>query len=217
MRWVIPACLGFIAGVLTTAAFSIHFSESLGGRKPHQPPTTGIPEATKSQVSRERKEASPAEWPDATAGRDRLPGSENSADSTSKLRPSKSESEPLAIPRGISLTPRMEALHHRLEAENEDYAWSPYIEPRILAYFEQKRHVLRQFSDPTVVCRRTLCEIQLIGYGGQAFADWVKATVDYSKQLWFDDFSDPVVQVDRTDTGATAIIAILKRNPETSR
>ncbi|MBT8097646.1 MAG: hypothetical protein KJO19_11470, partial [Woeseia sp.] len=44
------------------------------------------------------------------------------------------------------------------------------------------------FGMPTVLCRTTICEVQVIGYGDGSFEVWQAAVSRIESQPWADDF-----------------------------
>lgn len=79
----------------------------------------------------------------------------------------------------------LSGFHRRFRNEIKDPSWSEYMESQILAYLQTKPE-LAAFDIRRVACRRTICEIQVIGYGSEAHAVWVSQTHDLPLQPWFD-------------------------------
>ena len=205
VRLATAAILSFVLGVLLTLVSTHHWQRPSGSIAEVVAPAPG--ESEKSDEPRFRE----------NSARD-VSESASIESTVSPTGPQFAEDELLrqvALPDGFPIFDSFAALHHQLEVENTDQAWATYMEPQLAAYFADERLSEQLFSAPTVECRRTLCEVQLIGYGPQAFTLWANFTADYISQPWMADLFEPKVQVDRTATGATAFVIFLQRRPGT--
>ena len=205
MKLATVAVLSFALGVLATLVLMDAWQGSSGSvadTAVHESPTALSSVGSRGQVdlARPPRQTPPINSSDTSASPQSLPAESR---------------QQIALPDGFEILDTVAGLHHQLEVEETDYAWATYLEPQISAYFADERLSEQQFSAPMVECRRTLCEVQLIGYGPQAFTLWANVTADYASQPWMADLLEPIVQVDRTATGAAAFVIILRRRPGT--
>lgn len=85
----------------------------------------------------------------------------------------------------IETSREMYELHRRLERETRDYAWANYIEPLVAEYMgglDPEQGI--EFVD--VVCRATLCEVQMVARDDDAFIEWLPSMFEFNREGWHD-------------------------------
>ena len=204
MRLAIVAVLSFTVGVLVTLELASRRQSAADDLALDVLEQAHAPETSIARVDSTHPASDP------TLG--------SSSDSQESQNSQQAEpGRPIGLPDGFEIQDSVAALHRQLELEDTDHAWATYLEPQLSAYFSDERLSQQQFSAPSVECRRTLCEVQLVGYGPRAFTEWSEVTEDYASQPWMVGLVEPIVQVDRTASGATAFVIILQRQPGTVR
>jgi len=107
-------------------------------------------------------------------------------------------------------------LHAALESEAVDSIWSPTMEGRLYSYFAGQPEITRYFGAPTVHCRATLCEIQVVANTDRR--DWLQMNAQLFEQDWAADFgAGPVghgISMGTQD-GRTVILWYLRRGDAT--
>ena len=109
--------------------------------------------------------------------------------------------------------PGIRDLHENLEREAPERSWAPYMEGLLRSYFDARMEILQSFSYPFIECRASMCEIQAIGYGPSAGAEWARATADLPSQPWFE-FTSAYAPM-RDDGGVLGVLLILRRESQT--
>lgn len=94
-------------------------------------------------------------------------------------------SSPVPVLPGIELRGHMEVLHEQLEQEARDESWAHSMESELYNYFlANGQDLASNFGVPNVVCRSTLCEVQVVGYGEGSHEIWQSVTSDLESQPW---------------------------------
>ena len=94
-------------------------------------------------------------------------------------------STPVPVLPGIELRGHMEVLHEQLEQEARDESWAHSMESELYNYFlANGQDLASNFGVPNVVCRSTLCEVQVVGYGEGSHEIWQSVTSDLESQPW---------------------------------
>src|SRR5690606_41008443 len=108
-------------------------------------------------------------------------------------------------------------LHTMIERESVDAAWASTMEQGWTRYLLQKREIVELGGRPTVTCRSTICEIQLVAYGGKDL-DWSKIVLSsgLSEQPWAKGIA-PLGVLLGEDNGVTSVLVVTKtRRPTDS-
>jgi hypothetical protein len=101
-------------------------------------------------------------------------------------------------------------LHRRLEGEQTDFGWSNYLEPQIRNYLEDLPSA-NSLTVLDVVCRTTLCEVQLLVHEEGAFVDFISSMVDFQRLGWHDLTTASVNGTDSEEDEPEGIVWILER------
>lgn len=113
---------------------------------------------------------------------------------------------------GLKLEGRVADAHEQLGLEDRNSSWAPYMEAQLLGYLGAQAALLQEFSVPTVTCRQSMCEIQVIGYGANAFETWMNQTSAMLGQPWAAEFGgNMMVNTMPVAPGVQGMVFILKR------
>ena len=113
-------------------------------------------------------------------------------------------------------TDTVSQLHAAIESEPVDASWSPTMEGRLYSYFAGQPEITRYFGAPTVHCRATLCEIQVVANTDRR--DWLQMNAQLFEQDWAADFGEGPVGhgiAMRIQDGRTVLVWYLRRGDAT--
>ena len=125
--------------------------------------------------------------------------------------------EPIPMIEGIMLPGGMWNLHAQMEREPRETEWADEKERQISMYLASKAGLGRNFSQPSVLCRTSFCEIQVVGYGPGAFDTWTTATEDLRDQPWGRDLRGGGIYTVERAPNEQAVVLILMRQPRVQR
>ncbi|MBT8085496.1 MAG: hypothetical protein KJN72_09750 [Woeseia sp.] len=90
---------------------------------------------------------------------------------------------------GIELSGDIKMFHSMLEDEVRDESWAAPMETELYNLFiDRLPELADNFGMPTVLCRTTICEVQVIGYGDGSLEAWQAAVSQIESQPWAEDF-----------------------------
>lgn len=122
-----------------------------------------------------------------------------------------SSANTIPLPEGMELSGRVAELHNQLEREQADASWSSAMEVELATYYGEKLALSQQFSLSVIACRQSGCEVQVIGYGPDAFLNWSNLTSDFGQQLWIGEFQSVGVNTNSLGPDVQAIVLLLER------
>lgn len=99
-------------------------------------------------------------------------------------------------------------LHAALEAESKDDGWAYFMEQAIQQFLATHPQSI-EFEISNIVCRSTMCELQVIGFDESAGPSWSKIMFDLRNQPW-SNFGQTGSSSSTVD-GRLAIVSFLQR------
>jgi hypothetical protein len=124
--------------------------------------------------------------------------------------------EPVAVPAAvlpaIESDIDMSALHRRLEAEATDFEWSGYVEALIAQYLAEIEPA-DSIAVHGVVCRTTLCEVQMSAPDERSIIEWLPNMLDFQRQDWHDLTTAGINDRRSPDSESVGFVWFLERAP----
>jgi hypothetical protein len=106
----------------------------------------------------------------------------------------------------------MHNLHRRLEAEATDFEWSGYVESLIAQYLTELESA-GPMTVHAVVCRTTLCEVQISAPDERSIIEWIPDMLDFQRQSWHDLTTAGINDRQGPDSEAVGFVWFLERGP----
>lgn len=120
--------------------------------------------------------------------------------------------EPVPVLEGIELRGNMRMLHDLLAQEATDHSWAQPLEADLYEYFlSHSQELANNFGLPNVVCRRTLCEIQVIGHGQDALRVWEEAISEMDAEPWAEEIVEMQLGGNPIGPNSTGLVLIIKK------
>lgn len=103
----------------------------------------------------------------------------------------------------------MAELHQQLSAETRDHSWAHELETQLRQYLQRKAPA-PEFEIMTVVCRQTLCPLQVFGNGPESRDRWDTLSRAMQQEPWYVAFGGSKTS-SATVNGRSVIFVFLKR------